>query len=177
MALLTLLGKLSETETQTLQNYCCLALSDVGGKDISSYAPGRQRAWLFGEPDLRKDVIDLKVRISHYTGYFRKLSDRITDGKGHVGLVANGLIKPHRDHRYAAGPAWSITTKRCIFEIWERNTDLRDCKRGTGELHELQPGEITSFWSKNPHCVWEMEPNRFSVTFWTVRNEWLDLMF
>ncbi len=171
--LLKRVGRLSQVEHHTLQNNCWLALGAAGEEDISSYAPGRQRAWLFGEPDLRKDIVAVKPAFE--SEYFRELLHAIAPTAS-VGLVALGIIKPHRDHRYSSGKTWGITTKRCVFEIWPRETDLRDCKRGTGELHELEAGDISFFDSKHPHCVWEHELNRFSVTFWEIRPEWKQLM-
>lgn len=171
--LLEKIGQLSERETRLLSIRCRVAMYKSGSLDISTYAKGRNRAWLFGEPDLRQKAV--AVSPAYSDGYFEKLRTQIAPSS-HFGLVACGLIKPHRDHRYSLGPTWSVTTKGCLFEIWPRETDLRDCLRGTGELHHLEAGTISEFWAKCPHCLWEMEPGRVSVTFWEARPEWVKLM-
>lgn len=175
--LLTRMDRLSETETQVLQNFCILALAGGGKLDISNYAKGRSRVWLFGEPDLRRNVVAVSPGYNanrKVVEYFRQLQQQIAP-QSHFCLVAKGLISPHRDHRYSLGSTWSITTKPAIFEIWPRQTELAQCKRGTGELYELAAGEVTSFWSKCPHAVWWMAQQRISVTFWEARKEWVEL--
>jgi|GEM_PF-3346964 len=171
--LLTKIGTLPSLQTHLLSIRCKVALNKAGSQDISNYAKDRRRVWLFGEPDLRKNVIAVKAAYRDH--YFENLRLNLAPSS-HFGLVAQVLIKPHRDHRYSIGPTWSITTKSCLFEIWPRETSLKDCKQGTGELHQLQAGDISSFHSKCPHAVWEMEPERVSVTFWEARPEWVNLI-
>jgi len=171
--LLTKIGKLSALQTRFLDIRCRVALARSGSEDISTYAKGRKRVWLFGEPDLRRNVVAVKPAYSDH--YFSNFREQIAPSS-HFCLVAQGLIKPHRDHRYSLGPTWSVTTKSCVFEIWSRETSLKDCLRGTGELHHLEAGEISSFHSKCPHSIWEMQPGRISVTFWEARPEWVNLL-
>lgn len=132
-------------------------------EDVSNYAPGRYRLWLFHEVDFRngrltKAYIDKNIWDFAQMVYPGSNIGLLTyGGKLGNGKVSNGKIGLHRDHTYASPKAVSVNLGECVFTHGEP----------TQRDYCLVDGHIAEFNCKAPHSVKEIRSEeRFSIVFW-----------
>ena len=136
--------------------------------DVSNYARGRYRLWLFHQIDFRNGSLS--------PGYFEQriwdFSQRIYPGSN-IGLltfggtfadgkVSNGKINLHRDHTYACPQTRSINLGRATFAYGEP----------LPADYQLNDGDIVEFNCKILHSIKEIQsPERFSLVFWKLNEQ------
>ena len=155
---------ISKVDSRTLEELrsFCQSLKPKMELDVSNYAKGRRRLWLFHESNLRNTELT--------RGFFDKrlwdFCQRAYPGCN-IGLLtyggegSTGTIDWHRDHSYAQPIARTINLGEAIFGY--------DLKRESGDRKEfkLSDGEIIEFNCKHTHALLKIVSNeRFSINLW-----------
>jgi hypothetical protein len=153
-----LIGKVQTNKTD-LRRWCEEKIS-ILTPDVSNYAKGRLRLWLFAEVDLRSGA----VREGYYDERIWNFAQRVYPGCDIGLLTFNGGIKYHRDHNYATPNTRGINLGSAIFGIKDPNE----------VLYQLKDGDIYEFNCKKEHAVLSHSPDRFSLTFWKMRDKYAD---
>ena len=154
------------TNREELRNWCRNRISDMT-LDVSNYARGRYRLWLFHECNLKTG----EITKAYYDDRIWQFSQKVYPGCN-IGLLtfggksdnisSTGLIKPHRDHTYARPIARSVNLGSCLFGYGNENH----------ELYQLNDGDITEFNCKTLHSVAKiLSTERFSITFWQLNTD------
>ena len=145
----------------------CQSMKDKLIADVSNYAKGRYRLWLFHEVDFRNG----KLTKAYYDQRIFDFSQRIYPGCN-IGLLtfggkldnskfSDGRINLHRDHTYAKPKAISINLGEAIFSYGE--PEPKD--------YLLKDGDILEFNCKVLHGVKQIKsPERFSLVFWQLND-------
>jgi len=134
--------------------------------DVSTYAQGRYRCWLFNEVNLKTGEVitayedDRIYQFSQriYPGcniglltFHGKYKDFFTD------VTSIGTIQPHQDHSYAMPIARSVNLGNCIFGYGDNDH----------QQYQLVDGQVTEFNCKVLHSVNHIQSDeRFSIVFW-----------
>lgn len=141
--------------------------------DISSYAKGRYRLWLFHEAILGQKTI----KLAHFDQRLWDFAQRIYPGSNIALLTyngqaeswtSNGTIKPHRDDTYAIEKAVGCNLGTATFLY---NPDRRDSTSANCCTIELGDGDIYSFNCKHLHGVAEAGEGRFSLNIWKLKED------
>lgn len=146
--------------------------------DVSSYARGRQRAWLGVEPSLSATgrertgvTVDAKIlaRLAELLEW--DFDFCLVTYSGDTQAVGIG---PHRDAGYADFEARGIhLTGECLFSHWQDYEGLGRSRRlanSTGEVEPttqlvMQPGQVIAFNCKDLHAATPGE-RRWGMNFW-----------
>lgn len=138
--------------------------------DVSSYAPGRTRAWLQVEAPLgpaqpwRPGLASARLWPWLETVWRRHDPDTLPD----LGLAIRGDtgIRWHRDASYARPAAVIVNLGRCVFEI-DRDRDSRPGRPGDPLSVRLDgPGHVFAFDCKHQHRVVSPAADRWSIVLW-----------
>jgi hypothetical protein len=161
--MIKLIGKVKHETLDDLRNFCREATS-IMSKDVSSYAKGRYRIWLFHECNLSNG----KISKSYYDERLWNFCQRVypetnigllTFGGNINGVFSTGLIKDHRDHEYAKPIAKTVNIGSCIFRYDDKEYQLND-------------GDIIEFNCKKIHGVSKiLSEERFSINLWKLNEE------
>jgi hypothetical protein len=149
------------TNIEDLRQWCGDRIS-LMTSDVSTYAQGRYRLWLFHECNLKTGEITkayVDDRISQFSQriYPGCNIGLLTFGGKEANISSDGRIKPHRDHSYAMPIARSINLGSCIFGYGDEQQ----------QRYQLNDGDITEFNCKVLHSVPKIiTPERFSIVFW-----------
>lgn len=151
---------------EELRDWCRDRINDMI-PDISNYAKGRYRLWLFHECNLKTG----EVTKAYYDDRIWQFSQKVysssnigllTFGGESKNISSSGLIKPHRDHTFAKSIARSVNLGSCLFGYGNENH----------ELYQLNDGDITEFNCKILHSVAKiLSTERFSITFWQLNTD------
>ena len=140
--------------------------------DVSSYAPGRYRIWLFHEANLRNPPT---VKKAYFDNFWWRLSQKVYPGC-QIGLLTFGdeadsiksdaRISWHRDHSFALPIARGINfgAKAKFGYDFHRQS-------GQKKTINLDSGDALKFDCKHLHSVISHEPGRFSLILWKVRQD------
>lgn len=142
-------------------------------KDISSYAPGRYRLWLFHEALLGRK----EIKLAHFDQRLWDFCQRTYPGSNIALLTyngnaqawkSNGTIRPHRDDTYAIDKAigCNLGSASFLYNPNRSNTDTDLCDR-----IPLSDGDIYSFNCKHLHGVAEASSPRFSLNIWKLKED------
>jgi hypothetical protein len=156
----------------------CYTLVSLMQADPSNYAPGRYCLWLFKQPYLTQ----CKVKLGYLDERLWNLAQRIypgchtallTFGGSAEGIKSNGKIGWHRDANYALPIARGINFGASA--TFGYDSDRRNSIGGaaTEQIFQLDIGDIFEFDCKHRHALLAHEPNRFSIIFWKMRDEYL----
>ena len=168
---LKLISKVKSETLADLRSFCRESVN-LMTSDVSSYAQGRYRLWLFHECDLRTPGTITKAYHNDRLGNF---CQRVYPGTniglltfgGKIGNIqSTGLIIPHRDHTYSR----AIPTER--FAI-ARTVNLGSCVfHYDGKEYQLNDGDIIEFNCKKLHGVTKiLSEERFSINLWQLNQE------
>jgi hypothetical protein len=148
-----------KSETLTDLKSFCRRNIELMSCDVSSYAKGRYRLWLFHECNLKTG----KITKGYYDDRLWNFCQRVYSGTniglltfgGKVGNIqSTGLIQLHRDHSYSQVIARTVNLGSCIF-----NYDGKD--------YQLNDGDIIEFNCKKLHGVTKiLSEERFSINLW-----------
>jgi hypothetical protein len=148
-------------------------------KDISSYAPGRNRAWLEYEAPLSlSQPWQRGIHDDRIWSYVMRIATK-HDFTPDIGLVSKGgTISQHRDAPYANFMAMGINLGECTWEYQEcypgyKWTPDQNMNAPT-EIHNLIGGEVFFFNCKNPHAVTQASANRWAINLWSVSKKGID---
>lgn len=139
--------------------------------DPSNYAPGRRNLWIHKKWDLKDKVLSPgfsdPVLWSLCKSFFPEAD---------LGLVAKGSIRLHRDDSYSSWKACTINLGKCSWEyhqIWD-NLDNGSVRNPTAKVVNLSlnGGEIIFFNCKNPHGVSNLDPDRWSINLWNLKDKY-----
>lgn len=166
---------------QNLLRQDLLSLYPQLEKDVSRYAPGRNRLWL-------KEQSNLQPKERHSYTPAVEPSDRLWQyclklfPEAELGLLAVGGkgISFHRDSTYAASKACLINLGRCTWNYcheykgydWQRvptgkhAAAIKDGTPSEFESLELTGGEVFHFNCKNLHAAIPHEEDRLSIVLW-----------
>lgn len=140
--------------------------------DVSSYAKGRQRAWLEIEAPLGRAQPWRPGLASHrlwpwLAAVWRRI-DPHTDPQ--VGLAIRGDtgIAWHRDASFAHARAVLVNLGPCTFEL-DRARDSSNGHPADPVSLELRGGEVLDFDCKHQHRVLDAVPSRWSVVLWRLK--------
>lgn len=148
--------------TQVLWDWCREMRTQLV-EDVSNYARGRYRLWLFHEVDFRNG----RLSKSYIDNNIWNFSQKIYPGSN-IGLLtyggklsnkrySDGCIALHRDHTYASPRAISINLGECIFTYGEP----------VQKDYYLGNGDVIEFNCKALHSVKEIKSEeRFSIVLW-----------
>lgn len=141
---------------------------DLLSPDVSNYARGRERYWLFQEPILSSGrngspVIYKPAQVDDRLCVFiRKLVPSVS-----CALVAKGTgISWHRDAAYADKTAWLLNLGSAKFQIAERRSSVPPAYF---EEHQLVGGEFITFDCKRPHRSIEVDDDRWVIVIWQAK--------
>ena len=137
-------------------------------KDVSNYAPGRERGWLQHEGPLSMNrkfqPRPCPTRLWSWLG-------KIWQSAGYTGLPELGLaahgdrgISLHRDATYAA-PASMLVNLGGVTWGYE---PTREATRP--QYQKLEGGEVLTFDCKHRHAALDPSPDRWSIILWQVSN-------
>ena len=157
--MLRIINKVDSNSIEDLRAWCQDRTTDMR-EDLSRYAPGRLRMWLFSECDLRTNA---KMYPAYSDSRIEKFAQRVFPGCDIALISFNGLIDWHRDHNYATTIARGVNLGSAKFGI-----GLPDNR----QVVDLQDGDIYEFNCKSPHAILEHSQERFSITFWKMRSEY-----
>jgi len=161
--MLTKVGKVAPATKEQLRLWCYQQIPNMP-MDVSRYAVGRRRLWLFNESNLQ----DTKITPAYYNQRLYDFSQRVFPGCD-IGLLtfageyndtikSTGLIKPHRDHTFAQPEARLVNLGVALFGY-------------AGQQYQLNDGEIWQFNCKEIHSVDAItSPRRFSIVFWKLNS-------
>ncbi|MFP4336400.1 MAG: hypothetical protein ACLFQP_00580 [Halothece sp.] len=130
--------------------------------DVSNYAPGRYRLWLFHECNLKTG----ELTQSYFDERIYQFSQQIYPGCN-IGLLtyggksgntnSTGLINKHRDHTYAMPIARTVNLGNAVFGYGDDRH----------QYYPLNDGEVIEFNCKVLHSIPKITtPERFSLVFW-----------
>ncbi|MBD2499870.1 cupin domain-containing protein [Anabaena azotica] len=158
MSSIKLVGKVKSETLADLKSFCRSSVN-LMTRDVSTYAKGRYRLWLFHECNLRTS----EITKGYYDDRLWNFCQRVYPGcniglltfGGKVGnITSTGLIQPHRDHSYSEAIARTVNVGTCIFHY-------------DGKDYQLNDGEIIEFNCKKIHGVTKIiTPERFSINLW-----------
>lgn len=141
--------------------------------DVSSYAKGRLRIWLNGQPKLHeRDMSSANLDTSEASKFRIYLTD-LLGWKGdwylltYSGEDASG-ISLHRDATPLSYEAYGINlTGRCKFTYHEQRRGYSSGPTGPTVVWniDLLPGSVVHFNSKNPHAAIP-SAGRWGVNIW-----------
>lgn len=151
-----LINTVDSNSIEDLREWCRERIADMS-VDVSRYAPGRMRMWLFAECDLRTNAT---VYPAYRDSRIEKFAQRVFPGCDIALLSYNGKIDFHRDHNYATTIARAVNLGQAEFSI-----GLPDNR----QMFHLSDGDIYEFNCKLPHAVLWHSQERFSITFWKMR--------
>jgi hypothetical protein len=160
--MIKLVGKV-QTNLAELKSFCRETTS-LMTSDVSSYAQGRYRIWLFHECNLKTG----EITKGYYNDRLWNFCQRVYPGTniglltfgGNInGVKSTGLIIPHRDHTYAKIIARTVNLGSCVFEY-------------DGKEYQLNDGDIIEFNCKKLHGVTKiLSEERFSINLWQLNQE------
>jgi len=161
---LKLVSKVKSETLADLKSFCRESVN-LMTSDVSSYAQGRYRLWLFHECDLRTPGTITKAYYNDRLGNFcqrvypESNIGLLTFG-GKIGNIqSTGLIIPHRDHSYSREIARTVNIGSCIFHY-------------NGKDYELHDGDIIEFNCKKLHGVTKiLSEERFSINLWQLNEK------
>lgn len=168
-----IIKKVSDSTLLELTQHCTDLIPRMT-PDVSNYAKGRYRLWLFHEALLTKK----RVIPAYFDERLWQFCQRIYPGSNIAlltfggeahGIKSNGKILPHRDDTYAQELAYGVNFGASA--TFGYNTDRRgnNFTDTTVEYYHLEPGTIYHFNCKHQHAVVEHKPGRFSLNIWTIR--------
>ena len=140
--------------------------------DVSSYAPGRLRAWLETEAPLgptqpwRPGLASARLW-PWLTRVWRRV-DPDTDPQLGLAVHGDAGIAWHRDAAYARSEAVLVNLGPCTFGI----DAARDSANGTPVEpadHRLGAGDVLAFDCKHQHRVVDADPARWSIVLWRLK--------
>ena len=137
--------------------------------DVSTYAPGRTRAWLeieapLGPTQTWKQGLHSDMLWPWLTRAWQKVWPATAP---QLGLAIHGDhgIRWHRDATYACGPCMIVNLGPCTFQIDQHRNgpnghpvDIQDFR--------LSSGELLAFDCKHQHRGLDAAPQRWSVVLW-----------
>jgi hypothetical protein len=134
--------------------------------DISNYAKGRKRSWLYYEPHLGSKPSIQPAFFSHQLDHALKAIDLPFDlgllSLHSVSLKSDARIKPHRDTSFAQPKAYLINIGKATFGY----NPNRHCTL----IDKIQPVDlidgIYEFDCKHLHSVIAAENNRLGLVLW-----------
>ena len=161
---LKLVSKVKSETLADLRSFCRESVN-LMTSDVSSYAQGRYRLWLFHECDLRTPGTITKA---YQNDRLWNFCQRVYPGTniglltfgGKIGNIqSTGLIIPHRDHSYSRAITRTVNIGSCIF-----NYDGKD--------YQLNDGDIIEFNCKKLHGVTKiLSEERFIINLWQLNKE------
>ena len=141
-------------------------------KDVSRYAPGRERVWLEMEAPLgpaqpwRRGVSSERLW-PWLTGVWQRHDPATAPDLGLAICGENG-IEWHRDASFAMSPAMIVNLGRCRFEI-DHDRSSPNGRPLRPVATELFGGEVLAFNCKYQHRVVEPDASRWSIVLWRLK--------
>jgi hypothetical protein len=160
---LKLISKVKSETLADLRSFCRGSVN-LMTSDVSSYAQGRYRLWLFHECNLSNGEITKAYHNDRLWNFCQQVYPGTNIGLltfgGKIGNIqSTGLIIPHRDHSYSRPIARTVNLGSCIF-----NYDGKD--------YQLNDGDIIEFNCKKLHGVTKiLSEERFSINLWQLNQE------
>lgn len=161
-------------------------LSKYMTPDVSNYAKGRMRVWLFAEWDLKNKKF-IHAPQSHIGLDILDKANQVlrlyTDWQAEIGLLTFSTDKEvgityHRDDSYADYESWGINLSGdCKFYYKHGYPEFRYSKERDEEKEEvieLVSGDIYQFNCKNLHQAMPSK-NRWALNLWRVSDRALPL--
>lgn len=156
-----LINKVDSKTLEQLRSFC-QSLKPKMELDVSNYAKGRRRLWLFHESNLRNTELTRAFFDKRLWDFCQRVYPGCNIGLlSYGGEDSTGLIDWHRDHSYSQPIARTINLGEAIFGY--------DLNRQGGDRKEfkLNDGEIIEFNCKHPHALLKIVSNeRFSINLW-----------
>jgi broad specificity phosphatase PhoE len=141
--------------------------------DVSSYAQGRQRAWLNVQPTFGRDY---KLTPTHEDDRLSRFLDSIIPMPWDLALISRGSgIRLHRDASYARPRAFTLNLGgACIYEYENTWRDYSLHSRSSAapiETHFLGAGDLVEFNCKNRHsATLDADAHkRWAINIWQLR--------
>jgi len=166
-----IVGTLSPKGQALLENNAIKSIERMQ-LDVSSYAPGRYRLWLFHEANLRNPPT---IKEAYFDELWWKVAQKVYPGcqiglltfGGKAGtLESDARISWHRDHSFAMPTAIGINfggNAKFGYDFNRQSGDKRSIN--------LASGDVFKFNCKHLHAVLDHEPGRFSLILWKVRQD------
>jgi len=158
---------------RSITDYLNEVINPLLTKDVSSYAPGRNRAWLEYEAPLSMSQgWKTGIHDDRIWSYVMRICGR-HGFTPDIGLVSKGgTISSHRDASYANFMAMGINLGECTWEYrqcypeykWTAQQD----ENAPTEVYNLTGGEVFFFNCKNPHAVTAASEDRWALNLWTI---------
>ncbi len=166
-----MIGRLNSKSQEILVKRATLLIEKME-RDVSRYAPGRHRMWLFHEANLQSPP---KTSEAYFDEFWWKIAQKIypgsdiallTFGGKSAGINSDGRIDRHRDHTYAEETAFGINfgAKAEFGYDYHRQA-------GDRRIMTLHPGDIYKFNCKHTHALLSHEAQRFSLILWKIRKD------
>ena len=161
---------LSQNTTNSLIRILDKTVGSSLSKDVSNYAKDRTRCWLEWEPTLtNKPTYTSALSIPHLWNIIQTIWNKVgIPGLPNVGLVVHGEvgIRPHRDASYASDIAMTINLGRVTWG-WSFDKGANHERHLT--WYNLVGGEILVFDCKHLHSAKDVDPNRWAIVAWKIK--------
>ncbi|WP_157462257.1 hypothetical protein [Crinalium epipsammum] len=169
--MLKMIGRLNSESQKILVKRSTLLIEKME-QDVSRYAPGRHRIWLFHQANLQMPP---ETTEAYFDQFFWKISQKIYPGCQIALLTFGGKsneinsdarIDWHRDHTYAEELAFGINFGGKAEFGYDFNRQAGDRR-----TIELAPGDVYKFNCKHTHALLSHEAQRFSLILWKIRKD------
>ncbi len=162
---------ISKVDSKTLEQLrsFCQSLKPKMELDVSNYAKGRRRLWLFHESNLRNTELTRGFFDKRLWDFCQRVYPSCNIGLlTYGGEGSTGLIDWHRDHSYAQPIARTINLGEAIFGYdLKREGGIKTDANRDRQNFKLEDGEIIEFDCKHPHALLKILSNeRFSINLW-----------
>jgi len=140
-------------------------------KDVSRYAPNRQKIWLNTEPVLYGNGRVTKPSKLQSAAAFERLQKILEIDFDFCLITYSGSeatgIDFHRDATFAAKIAYGLNLGDCDF-YWNPDRHEENANKDNSDLWQLKMGDFVEFDCKHRHAAvpW---PNRWGLNFWFKR--------
>ena len=173
---LEIIGKINQSKVEQLRQHLENNYKPLMDADKSTYAPGRQVAWVNAKwelnskdfsPGVKDDKLMELVKQVYPDADIALVTYSEREGQG---------IDYHRDDSYAAAEALSINIGDSMwgYQASKRGMvayDPNPNENAPIQEFKLESGTVTRFNSKNPHAALETSAGRWSVNVWSIKND------
>lgn len=169
-----ILNQLETKYADLLREWC--RKQKLAETTYSSYVKGRLEKWYRMGSNLQSIKLGYaKVfKCTDAPGWITACGDKYLPGWNSL-LVCGGptTIDWHRDHGHFFGPAVMINLGEAKYSEAERHAAISAGSSPRAQSHDLKDGMIVLIDTKLPHKSEQVSPERFNLTFRTIRPEFL----
>ncbi|MEM7552522.1 MAG: reverse transcriptase-like protein [Cyanobacteria bacterium P01_A01_bin.84] len=173
---LEIVGKISESKVDQLRQHLETNYQPLMDADKSSYAPGRQVAWVEAKWELKDKDFSPGVKDDKLMELVKQIYPDADIALVTYSEQQGQGIDYHRDDSYAAAEARSINIGDSMwgYQASKQGMVAYDPNANDNapiQEFKLESGTVTRFNSKNPHAALETSAGRWSINVWSIKND------